>query len=416
MPAAGHLLRLGPREKQGNRRKAALREADRALAAGRDRPRALHPLLPLCALQPGGRRGRPAAADRARRPHLRRHLRRAPLRRPLPRQHHRHLPGRGADQLHLPLPRPALGHRARRLGLHALPESVQRQLHRPRREGETGRHPRQRRGRRRLDLRPRPLRVRDVRRARAGARAAAEGRRGRVGRGAAGRCRGPAAGRRQGRGDRRRRLQRGGLPAAAAPPRGARLAAPRLAPLARAAGRRPAAAGRAGRSPPGCATSTKQTRSWCSAPTRCTARRSSTCGSARRSAATAPSWWSRPSGRPRSTAAPRRSPVTPRARRPLRRELASAIGGAENVASPVAETLREAGKVVVIWGERIAREPGAAQALLDVARRPTDGAAAGNPRHRQRPRPARGRRPPRRGPGLSRRRRGNVHRGDPSRR
>jgi NADH-quinone oxidoreductase subunit G len=49
-------------------------------------------------------------------------------------------------------------------------------------------------------------------------------------------------------------------------------------------------------------------------------------------------------------------------------ELASAIGGAENVATPVAETLREAGKVVVIWGERIAREPGAAEALLEVAR------------------------------------------------
>lgn len=54
-------------------------------------------------------------------------------------------------------------------------------------------------------------------------------------------------------------------------------------------------------------------------------------------------------------------------------ELASAIGGAENVASPVAETLRDAGKVVVIWGERIAREDGAAEALLDVAAA-TDGA------------------------------------------
>jgi NADH-quinone oxidoreductase subunit G len=49
-------------------------------------------------------------------------------------------------------------------------------------------------------------------------------------------------------------------------------------------------------------------------------------------------------------------------------ELASAIGGADNVASPVAETLREAGKVVVVWGERIAREDGAAEALLDVAK------------------------------------------------
>jgi NADH-quinone oxidoreductase subunit G len=49
-------------------------------------------------------------------------------------------------------------------------------------------------------------------------------------------------------------------------------------------------------------------------------------------------------------------------------ELASAIGGAENVATPVAETLRDAGKVVVVWGERIAREDGAAEALLDVAK------------------------------------------------
>jgi NADH-quinone oxidoreductase subunit G len=48
-------------------------------------------------------------------------------------------------------------------------------------------------------------------------------------------------------------------------------------------------------------------------------------------------------------------------------ELASAIGGAENVATPVAETLREADKVVVVWGARIGREEGAAEALLEVA-------------------------------------------------
>ena len=58
---------------------------------------------------------------------LRRHLRRPPLHRPLPRQHHRALPGRRADLRGLPLPRPALGHRGRGLGLHALPEPVQRQ-------------------------------------------------------------------------------------------------------------------------------------------------------------------------------------------------------------------------------------------------------------------------------------------------
>ena len=48
-------------------------------------------------------------------------------------------------------------------------------------------------------------------------------------------------------------------------------------------------------------------------------------------------------------------------------ELASAIGGSENVATPIAATLRDAEKVVVIWGERIGREDGAAEALLDVA-------------------------------------------------
>jgi NADH-quinone oxidoreductase subunit G len=47
--------------------------------------------------------------------------------------------------------------------------------------------------------------------------------------------------------------------------------------------------------------------------------------------------------------------------------LAAAIGGSENVATPIAETLRDAAKVVVIWGERIAREQGATKALLEVA-------------------------------------------------
>jgi NADH-quinone oxidoreductase subunit G len=49
-------------------------------------------------------------------------------------------------------------------------------------------------------------------------------------------------------------------------------------------------------------------------------------------------------------------------------ELASALGGGENIATPLGGTLRDAEKVVVIWGERIAREDGAAEALLDVAK------------------------------------------------
>ena len=85
-------------------------------------------------------------------------------------------------------------------------------------------------------------------------------------------------------------------------------------------------------------------------------------------------------------------------------ELASAVGGAENVATPLAESLRDAGKVVVVWGERVARDGDGAAALLELAdalgideqrgRRP-----ARNPRLRQRPRPARGGLPARRRPG-----------------
>jgi NADH-quinone oxidoreductase subunit G len=49
-------------------------------------------------------------------------------------------------------------------------------------------------------------------------------------------------------------------------------------------------------------------------------------------------------------------------------ELAAAVGGAENVATPLAETLRDAGSVVVIWGERIDRDSaGASDALLELA-------------------------------------------------
>jgi NADH-quinone oxidoreductase subunit G len=46
-------------------------------------------------------------------------------------------------------------------------------------------------------------------------------------------------------------------------------------------------------------------------------------------------------------------------------ELAAAIGGAENVATPLAESLRGAGKVVVIWGERIGGA--ATSALVELA-------------------------------------------------
>jgi NADH-quinone oxidoreductase subunit G len=46
-------------------------------------------------------------------------------------------------------------------------------------------------------------------------------------------------------------------------------------------------------------------------------------------------------------------------------ELAAAVGGAENVATPLAESLRDAGKVVVVWGDRLGAE--GTSALLGLA-------------------------------------------------
>ncbi|HVW47732.1 MAG TPA: molybdopterin-dependent oxidoreductase, partial [Solirubrobacterales bacterium] len=48
-------------------------------------------------------------------------------------------------------------------------------------------------------------------------------------------------------------------------------------------------------------------------------------------------------------------------------ELTAAVRGAENVATPAAETLREAGKVVVVWGERIGATATAALVRLAEA-------------------------------------------------
>ena len=72
VPAPGHLVRLGRRALALHRAEAPLQEAARAVAARGDRPRALHPLLPLRALLAGGGGGPPARVPRARRPHLRR--------------------------------------------------------------------------------------------------------------------------------------------------------------------------------------------------------------------------------------------------------------------------------------------------------------------------------------------------------
>ena len=183
---------------------------------------------------------------------LRRHLRRPPLHRPLPRQHHRALPGGRADLGGLPLPRPALGHRGRGLDLHALPEPVQRQVHRPRRARPAGAGARQPRGRRRLALRQGPLRLPDDQLAedriteppRGAARGRAGTRRSRP------RPKRLRASRRADRGDRRRPdLERGGLPGPAHRARRARLRRTSTA-ARRAAGAEPARRSRRPSSPP----------------------------------------------------------------------------------------------------------------------------------------------------------------------
>ena len=175
---------------------------------------------------------------------LRRHPRGPALHRPVPRQHHRALPRRRADLAVLPLPRPPLGHRGRGLGLHALPEPVQRQVHRPRREGRPRPRPRQRGGRRRLALRQGTLRLPDVLEPGPTADAAGPRRRrpraGELGGGdREGRGR-PRPGGRPDRRDRRRRhLERGGLADPAARPRRPRLGRRRLDRPPRPRPRRP---------------------------------------------------------------------------------------------------------------------------------------------------------------------------------
>ena len=141
---------------------------------------------------------------------------------------------------------------------------------------------------------------------------------------------------------------------------------PRVAPPARRWSSSPSRPSR-----PASATSTTPTRSSSSAPTRCTARRSSTSASARRSAATAPGSPSPPIAPPPSTAAPRRSPATPPAAPPSSSPSWRPACASTARAGPPPRWPRpcaSAESVVIVWGDRIAREgEGAATALLDVA-------------------------------------------------
>ena len=253
VPAPGHHVRLGARALAVHRAQAPLREAAGAVAADRDRPRAVHPLLPVRALLAGDLRGLPADLHRARRPHVRGHVRRPSVRGAVQRQHHRAVPGRRVDVAAVPLPRAAVGHRGRRRDLHAVPVAVQRRVHGPRREGRCGSgaatppaRPRRRsRGqsgrRRRLAVRQGPVRLPGDPRRRAD-HAAAGARRRQLRAVSWDRALDAAAGlaRHQGRGRRARRRsghQRGGVPDRAADARGAPVLGHRLARRSSAARR-----------------------------------------------------------------------------------------------------------------------------------------------------------------------------------
>ena len=170
---------------------------------------------------------------------------------PVQRQHRRAVPRRSAHLAPLPLPRAAVGHRGRRLGLHVLPRAVQRQRHGPRRARPARAGARERRGRRRLAVRQGPLRLPVLPRRGAHHRAAAA-RRGHPAPGLLGaRARGGrtrALPRRLADGGARgrRRHQRGGAAARPADARGPRLPPPGLAPRRIAAAGAPSCARRSG--------------------------------------------------------------------------------------------------------------------------------------------------------------------------
>ena len=123
VPAAGHRDGLGSRAQPVTDPKRHFKKPV-PLYPGPDRPRALHPLLPLRALQPGDRRGRAAAALSSAARGLTLALS-TPA--PTPRSTelpHRALPSRRTDLRGLPVPRPPVGHRGRGLGLRSAPLSA----------------------------------------------------------------------------------------------------------------------------------------------------------------------------------------------------------------------------------------------------------------------------------------------------
>ncbi len=136
MPAAGPDVPLWPGQHAHAVPQAHVREADPDLAADRARPRALHPLLPVHALQRVGCRRRTARRDQPRLAVGDRDLRRRAVQGSLLRERHRAVPGGCAHLDAVPLRSAALGDPERPLGLWPLRRRLQHQRDHARRQGE----------------------------------------------------------------------------------------------------------------------------------------------------------------------------------------------------------------------------------------------------------------------------------------
>ncbi len=125
VPAAGSDLPLRAWQHADELREADVREADPDLADDLARPRALHPLLPLHALQLGRERGRAARRREPRRDVGDHDVRGCAVHGRVHRQRHRALPGRRAPADAVPLRGPAVGDRRRADRLRPLPRRLQ---------------------------------------------------------------------------------------------------------------------------------------------------------------------------------------------------------------------------------------------------------------------------------------------------
>ena len=159
VPAAGPDVPLRARQHAHELREADLREADSDLADDRARPRALHPLLPLHALQRDGQRGRSARGEEPRRDVGDHDVRRRAVPERVQRQRHRALPGRRAAADAVPAQGASVGDQRGADGVRHVPRRVQHVGRRARGQGAARSLAQPCADRRGLALRQGPVRV-----------------------------------------------------------------------------------------------------------------------------------------------------------------------------------------------------------------------------------------------------------------